>query len=58
MLHNAYFLAKIVAVTAENERTFAEICQNWQLPYGPSASDFEATLVKRALDITVGTGVS
>ena len=27
MLHNAYFLAKIGAVTAENEQHFAEICQ-------------------------------
>ena len=38
MLPNAYFLAKIGADTAENERNFAEILQkfakNWQLPYG------------------------
>ena len=27
MLQNAYFLAKIGADTAENERNFAEICQ-------------------------------
>ena len=27
MLQDAYFLAKIVADTAENERYFAEICQ-------------------------------
>ena len=31
MLKNAYFLAKIGADTAENERNFAK---NWQLPYG------------------------
>ena len=30
MLKNAYFLAKIGADTAENERNFAK---NWQLPY-------------------------
>ena len=35
MLQNAYFLAKIGADTAENERNFAK---NWQLPYGPSAA--------------------
>ena len=34
MLKNAYFLAKIGADTAENERNFAK---NWQLPYGSSA---------------------
>ena len=34
MLQNAYFLAKIGADTAENERNFAEICKNCQLPYG------------------------
>ena len=33
MLKNAYFLAKIGADTAENERNFAK---NWQLPYGSS----------------------
>ena len=31
MLQNAYFVAKIGADTAENERNFAK---NWQLPYG------------------------
>ena len=31
MLKNAYFLTKIGADTAENERNFAK---NWQLPYG------------------------
>ena len=35
MLKNAYFLAKIGADTAENERNFAK---NWQLPYGSSAA--------------------
>ena len=34
MLKNAYFLAKIGADTAENERNFAK---NLQLPYGSSA---------------------
>ena len=34
MLKNAYFLAKIGADTAENERNFAK---TWQLPYGSSA---------------------
>ena len=34
MLQNAYFLAKIGADTAENERNFAK---NWQLPYGSNA---------------------
>ena len=34
MLKNAYFLAKIGADTAENERNFAKI---WQLPHGSSA---------------------
>ena len=35
MLQNAYFLAKIGADTAENERKFAEkFAKNWQLPYG------------------------
>ena len=29
MLQNAYFLAKIGADTAENERDFAEMCQNF-----------------------------
>ena len=33
MLKNAYFLAKIGADTAENERKFAEFCRNRQLPY-------------------------
>ena len=31
MLQNAYFLAKIGADTAENDRNLAK---NWQLPYG------------------------
>ena len=35
MLKNAYFLAKIGADTAENERNFAK---NWQLPYGSAAA--------------------
>ena len=35
MLQNAYFLAKIGADTAENERNFA---QNWQLRYGASVA--------------------
>ena len=35
MLQNAYFLAKIGADTAENERNFAEnLLKSWQLPYG------------------------
>ena len=35
MLQNAYFLAKIGADAAENERNFAEILPKiWQLPYG------------------------
>ena len=34
MLKNAYFLTKIGADTAENERNFAK---NWQPPYGSSA---------------------
>ena len=35
MLQNAYFLTKIGADTAENERNFAEkIAQSWQLPQG------------------------
>ena len=34
MLQNAYLLAKIGADTAENERNFVKIYQNWQLPYG------------------------
>ena len=39
MLLNAYFLAKIGADTAENERNFAEnLKKNWQLPYGSHGS--------------------
>ena len=40
MLKNAYFLAKIGADTAENERKFAK---NWQLPHGST------TLNERAM---------
>ena len=46
MLQNAYFLAKIGADTAENERKFAK---NWQ-PYGSTRrASFDAATAATAL---------
>ena len=47
MLQNAYFLAKIGADTAENERNFAEILQKRRDPAGAPAPSRRVELRER-----------
>ena len=55
MLQNAYFLAKIGADTAENERKFAEILPNiGNYPTGPPGRRDEAVAKLQRPDATQG----